>query len=357
MDINRRQILKTFRPTNVFLAVAIGVTVSLYFFFQKTSSEGTLGQLYSHLTTINIYWVGAALLVLVLRDFGYIYRLRNLTQKELSWNASIYTVLLWEFASAVTPSVVGGTAVAVFILNKEKIPFGKSLAYVMLTAILDNMYFLTLAPLVLFLSPGFTFPVLTMVDFNLENIFWVSYTLILVYTLFMATGVFLAPRVIKWVMVKSCSYGFLKKWKSAAMEQGNEIQMASKEFIGKNAKYWFKAIGSSGLIWTARYLMLNCLISAFNPSMSLLDQTTVFGNQIIMWIAQLLSPTPGSGGFAEVYFNSFFGVFLAADGLSETVGFVWRFMTSYLYLIIGAFVLRRWIRRVFFGDRKLIKFK
>lgn len=149
----------------------------------------------------------------------------------------------------------------------------------------------------------------------------------------------------------------MKKWKGWAFEQGNEIRIASRELKGKGVVYWLKAVGSTVFIWTSRYLMLNCLISAFSPGLSFVDQTTVFGNQIIMWIAQLLSPTPGSGGFAEVYFNSFFGFFLKGEGLSDAVGFLWRFMTSYLYLIIGALVLRRWVKRIFFGDRKLIKFK
>ena len=306
-------------------------------------------------------------MVLFLRDFGYIYRIRNLTQKELSWQSSTYTVLLWEFASAVTPSVVGGTAIAVFILLKEKIPFGKSLAYVMLTAILDNSYFLIVAPLILNLAPNFSFPIIEFshvnllffqdLSINIQSIFWISYTLILAYTLFMLTGVLIAPQSIKWILVRICSIGFLKKWQEQAIEQGNVMILASKELKNKKADYWRPAIFSTALIWSARYLMLNCLISAFNPNMNFNLHMKAYGNQVIMWIAQLLSPTPGSGGFAEIYFNSFFGEFFPTDGLDDTVGFLWRFLTSYLYLIVGAFVLRKWIRKVFFGNRNLIKFK
>lgn len=367
MKIKRKQILKTFSPTNIFLAVAIGVSVSIYNFFSKTQEEGTLSQLVSDISNINLSWVLIALLVLFLRDFGYVYRIRNLTQKELSWSSSIYTTLLWEFASAVTPSVVGGTAVAVFILIKEKIAFGKSLAYVMLTAILDNGYFLLAAPIILNVAHNISFPVLAFnnIDFlfinnltiNLQTIFWVSYILIFAYTLFMLTGVLIAPQSIKWILVKVCSIPFLKKWRSQAIQQGDVMIMASRELKTKDAIYWRKAILSTIVIWSARYLMLNCLIAAFNPNMGAALHLKAYGNQVIMWIAQLLSPTPGSGGFAEIYFNSFFGEFFPTDGLEDTVGFLWRFLTSYLYLIIGALVLRKWIRKVFFGNRKFIKFK
>ena len=36
--------------------------------------------------------------------------------------------MLWEFGSAVTPASVGGITLALFILNKEKISFGKGAA-------------------------------------------------------------------------------------------------------------------------------------------------------------------------------------------------------------------------------------
>ena len=357
MRINRKQILKTFRPTNIFLAVILGVSVSFYNFYIKTSEKGTIDQFLNSLVDLSIIWVVLAFLVLLVRDLGYVYRLRFLTQKELSWKSSVNAVLLWEFASAVTPSVVGGSAVAVFILNKEKISFGKSLAYVMLTAILDNLFFILLAPFVLFFIPGFSFPVLEFADFNLKSVFWVSYILILVYTLFMATGVFLAPKSIKWILVKLCSLPLLRKWKDWAQEQGEQIKGASVEFKGKGLGYWSNAVGATMFIWAARYLMLNCLIAAFTSGLTLVDHTSVFGNQIVMWVAQLLSPTPGSGGFAEVYFDSFFGSYFNGGGMSDVVGFIWRFMTSYLYLIIGAIVLRVWVKKVFFGNRNLIKFK
>ena len=194
MQIKRKQILKTFSPRNIFIAIVIGISVSFFNLYRKLNNEGTLSSLVDHFNHINPSWILLAVIVLFFRDSGYTYRIRNLTQKELSWSSSIYTILLWEFASAVTPSVVGGTAVAVFILTKEKIAFGKSLAYVMLTAILDNAYFIIAAPLILNFAPNFLFPTIDFIDFNLREIFWISYALILLYTLFMATGVLISPR-------------------------------------------------------------------------------------------------------------------------------------------------------------------
>ena len=50
--------------------------------------------------------------------------------------------MLWEFSSAVTPGIVGGTGVALYILNKEGLSVGKSTSTVMLTALFDQLFYM-----------------------------------------------------------------------------------------------------------------------------------------------------------------------------------------------------------------------
>ena len=60
-----------------------------------------------------------ALLMVVIRDAAYVVRIKILSLGKLSWKSSFNSVMLWEFASALTPTVLGGSAFAVLIL-KEK---------------------------------------------------------------------------------------------------------------------------------------------------------------------------------------------------------------------------------------------
>jgi len=49
-------------------------------------------------------------------------RIRALTDQELSWRQSFNVIMLWEFASALAPGMLGGGFVfAIFILNRERI--------------------------------------------------------------------------------------------------------------------------------------------------------------------------------------------------------------------------------------------
>ncbi|MFQ8806539.1 MAG: lysylphosphatidylglycerol synthase domain-containing protein [Alistipes indistinctus] len=85
------------------------------------------------------------------RDIGYIIRIRVLSGGQLSWLQSFRVIMLWEFTSAITPSAVGGTSVAIIYVHKEGISLGRSSAIVMLTSFLDEIYFIVMFPLLMLL--------------------------------------------------------------------------------------------------------------------------------------------------------------------------------------------------------------
>lgn len=353
MKIDNKKIFETLNPNKVWVPILIGLgIVFAMFYFDPSVTEESLKGVFD----ASIPWLILAIVVILFRDLGYVYRIREITQHHLTWGRAIYVIILWEFASAVTPSVVGGTAVAIFILNKEGIKLGKAIAYVMVTAILDNLFFVIGAPIILFFAKGHIFPsskvLETQLQDSMEAIFWLSYTLYAVYSVVMAAALFYRPRVFKWVLIKLFSIKWLRKWKHDAVEYGNQIIDASKELSGKNWKYWVPIILATIFIWSSRYLMLNALISAFVP-LNLNENVIVFARQVIMWIVMMISPTPGSSGTAEFFFGQFFTEFLG--NYTFVTSILWRLFSYYPYLILGAIFLPRWIRQVFFKKKKAKK--
>ena len=329
-------------PKNIWVPIVVGLSiVGLLFYFDPNVTVGNLELIFDAKWTS----IALAFLVLIARDAGYAYRIRTLTNKDLDWKKSLVVIILWEFASAVTPSVVGGTAVAVFILTYEGINFGKSLAYVMLTAILDNLFFVLAAPLVMLFTDGVIFPSVESMNLeigsSLQYFFFLSYSLIAVYTLMMFFGLFVKPRAFKWFLIKVTSLKWLRRWRDNATSYGNEIIIASREIKGKAASYWMKICLATVFIWCARYLMLNSLVSAY-AEISMGEHMVIFSRQIIMWIVMLISPTPGSAGTAEFFFSQFFHEYLG--GYTFVSSIFWRLMSYYPYLILGAIFLPRWIR-------------
>lgn len=350
MKLDNKKIFQTLNPNKVWFPVIIGLgIVFAMFYFDPSINAETLNVVFD----ASLVWIFLAIAVILVRDAGYIYRIREVTDRHLSWGRAMYVIILWEFASAVTPSVVGGTAVAIFILNKEGIKLGRAIAYVMVTAILDNLFFVIGAPIILFFAKGNIFPESKVLETQLQNsmeaIFWISYALYASYSLVMAAALFYRPRVFKWVLIKIFSIKWLRKWKHDADEYGNQIIEASKELAGKSYKYWIPIIVATIFIWSSRYLMLNALISAFVP-LDLFDHIIVFARQVIMWIVMMISPTPGSSGTAEFFFAQFFTQFLTKYTFVTSI--LWRLLSYYPYLILGALFLPKWIKQVFFKKKK-----
>lgn len=351
MKIDNKKIFQTLNPNKVWVPVIIGLGIVFgMFYFDPSINADSLRGVFD----ASIPWIILAIALIFFRDVGYVYRIRKITDGNLTWVRAIYVIILWEFASAVTPSVVGGTAVAIFILNKEGIKLGRAIAYVMVTAILDNLFFVIGAPIILILAKGNIFPESELLENQLQNsleaIFWISYSLYASYSLVMAAALFYRPRVFKWVLIKIFSIKFLRKWKHDAQEYGNQIIEASKELGGKSWNYWAPIILATIFIWSSRYLMLNALISSFVP-LTMESQIIVFARQVIMWIVMMISPTPGSSGTAEFFFAQFFTQIL--ESYTFVTSILWRLLSYYPYLILGAIFLPRWIRQVFFKKKKL----
>ncbi|MEO1055116.1 MAG: lysylphosphatidylglycerol synthase transmembrane domain-containing protein [Bacteroidota bacterium] len=292
--------------------------------------------------------VALAFLMLLIRDVSYVYRIRTISSKELSWKSSIYVILLWEFSSAVTPSVVGGTAIAIFIIFKEGINPGKSMAYAMITAVLDNCFFVFAVPIAYAFMGSDIIPSISSEilgsQVSLMTIFGISYTLIIFYTMLMVIAILLKPRVLKRFLITITKPKFLRRWRKGAYARGEEIIETSAQLKGKSAGYWIRIVLATIVIWSSRYAVLNFIVASY-VDISMMDHLQVFGNHLSLWITMLLSPTPGSSGTAEYFFTEFFWTFLQDFTLATAL--FWRFITYYPYLILGALILPSWLRRVF----------
>jgi len=361
MASQHREILRLFAFKRIIIPILIGLGVIVYMLV-KDLSHGDIRSI--RITWESIAYFAAAILMVGVRDFAYMYRIRLLTNKTLSWTKAFQVIFLWEFSSSVTPSVVGGSAVAIFLLTKEKLGTGRATATVMVTALLDELFYIVFVPLT-FLWAGierlsvdgqelklFGAQLSTMV------IFLVGYLLIVLVTFLLSYGVFINPKGMRWLLIKVTKYGFLKRFAHAAEHTGDQIIETSAEFRQKTPVFWLKAFGITGLSWIGRFLVVNFLIVGFTSSVSLSDHFLIMARQLMMWVIMLISPTPGGSGIAEFFFPIFLREFIAGStrDLTVIVALAWRILTYYPYLVIGALVLPFWLRRVYLG-RKLIKFR
>lgn len=286
-----------------------------------------------------------AILMMLVRDFGYMIRIRLLTDKQLSWMQSFRIIMIWELASALTPGVVGGAAIAMFILNREGIKIGRATSLVLITALMDELFYVIAVPVIIFFAGTQSlFPAVFSQKFlglNLpaEAIFWVGFGIICLITLLLFLAIFVFPPGFKKIMLFVCKLPFLNKLKLKAEKTGNDIITTSKELKGRKFSFWLQVFGATAFSWTGRFLVINFIIWAFVP---LANQALVFARQLSMWVIMLVSPTPGGTGIAEIAFSGFLADLLPF-GLAAILAVMWRLISYYPYLFIGSFLLPRWL--------------
>lgn len=336
--------LKLFSPTRIFITIAIGLSVTAYLVIKDFKMEYFDSIQWTWSST---FWILISILMMAIRDLSYMVRIRILTDNQISWRHSFDTIMLWEFASAITPSVVGGSGVAIYIVNKEGVGLGRSTAVVLSSAMLDELFYILMVPIIILLvGLSDLFPVEMQLElFGLilgtKGIFLVGYLFILFLTISITYAIFFRPRGFKWILLKVFNLSFLKKWRTKAAETGDEIIITSKELKDKPFSFWLKAFIATFFSWTARYWVVNFIILAF----VLVDEhMLIYARQLVMWVIMLISPTPGGAGLAEIAFEGFLAEFIPL-GLASAIALLWRLVSYYPYLIIGSIVLPRWIKR------------
>ncbi len=348
MQIDGHEILKNFRPGKIILPVLIGLGVVLYLLFSNFDREAYEQISWTVYTTL---WIIAAVVMMAVRDVSYMYRIKVLSGDLITWRRSFPVIMLWEFASAITPTMVGGTALAFFILNKEKVNMGRSIAVVLTTSFLDELFFVLAVPLVfifvgkanLFISLDSSSASLITEAGSIYYFFWLGYGIISAYTIIVAYSLFVNPRAVKWLLLKVFSLPLLRRWKNNASNTGNDMIIASGEIRGQPAIYWIKSFGATIFSWTARYMVINFIIMAFVHH-GFYENMVIYARQLVMWIILLVSPTPGGSGIAEVIFSRFLGEF-TPEGISDSLALLWRLISYYPYLFIGAVILPRWFKK------------
>ncbi|MDX5435584.1 MAG: flippase-like domain-containing protein [Pontibacter sp.] len=346
MALTKESLQAKFSTRKLILPMLLGLGVVAYMLYRNYEP----GQLKT-LLQASPFWLGMALMVLLVRDYGYMHRIRYITDKKLSWKQSFQVIMLWEFASCALPSVVGGSTIAAYILFKEGIALGKSIAQVMVTAMLDNLYFVLAVPLVLLYTKGQVLPELEALNETVRQslgiAFVVSYLLIALYAFTMFYALFINPKAIKRLLIRLGQVRLLRRWKQALLGHANELLISSKHLRTKSTGYWLHASISTAFVWTARYAIIGCFIAAFTE-LSMAHHFIVFARNLVYKIVLLISVTPGGAGFAEIAFPAFFGVFLGS--FTTIIVLLYRLLTYYLYLFAGTLVFPRWVAKVYTSE-------
>ncbi len=347
-DSNKYNKLKrTLSPTRIIFPIVLGLGVAAWLMYKDIKPD-TFS--FFEWSFAAVFWIFISFLMMAIRDLAYMWRIRILTDQKITWRNTFDVIMLWEFSSAVSPSVVGGTGPAIFFLYKEGLNTGKSTAVVLTAIFFDELFFIIMVPLMILLFGDRAFPSES-ISFlsNLQLYFWIAYSAIFAYTLLLFYALFVNPYTVKKLLSWIFLFPLIKRWRLKARKLSNQLIVTSEEFKGKSLGFWLKTFLATILSWTARYWVINFIFLAFFfNDIGWAEHFLIYARQLTMWIILLISPTPGGSGIAEFVFTDFLGDIIPNLDWAIPLAIIWRLISYYPYLFIGAIVLPRWLRKVFF---------
>lgn len=324
------------------IPVVIGLGIVAWLFARDFSFES--------FRSIQFGWrsvtgVIAALVFVAGRDFGLTWRFHTIAWPDLSWRRSLRVDLMCAFTSAITPSAVGGSAMAIFYLNTEGVKAGRAATLTLTTLFLDEMFFVVFCPiLVLGLPTDLIFGGASSSLFlhGVRAVFWTVYAGIVAYTALLFTGIIWRPQLVSRLIINCFSIRWLSRWKNAATSLADNMQATSESIRHNSLRWWANVFGATTLSWFCRYLIVNALFWGFVPESSAI---LVFARQFVVWVLLMVSPTPGSSGISEWLFTEYYGDLIGNLDLALVLAMIWRIITYYVYLAIGICIAPTYFRK------------
>jgi len=331
-----------FTGRKLVIPILIGLFTAAYFFFQDFDLQAYQS---IHWTATTTFWLIAVILAIFTRLICYAYRLMVLSNYELSWSRAIQIIILWEFSSAISPGIVGGTAAALLLLAREKnIDSGKGTAIVLATSFLDVLFYVIAVPVMaIWVTRADVIP--TSIGYLTEGAIWhyftVIYFIFLGWSILLGFGLFYKPKGIAYFVLLFTKLPFLTRYSDKVQLWGKNLILAAEAFRTESFWHWFKAFSGTSFAWISRFILVNCLILALGNG---LEVAEIFAKQLVMWAALMIPATPGAAGMAEWLFSGFMNDYFANTQLTNTTAFLWRILSYWPYLFAGLLVFPVWYR-------------
>jgi len=344
--ITTKKVAKPFRAYQVLIPILLGLIVIGWLFLDEFNPNVFLSFKF---TVFSAMFIALALMLMLMRDFGMMWRFRLLTDTELSWKQAFHINVLSEFTSAVTPAAVGGSSLVVIFLIKEGINAGRSTTIMFVNLFLDELFFLIVCPVIfLFIPINQLFNSSSLIVSSFAYIFTGLYVTRFIWACIMFIGIFRRPTWIKHILLTLFKLPVLRRWYSKVEVLTNNLVQASQDIGNHSYLFWFKAFGMTLFTWTSRFLVVNAVFMAFSPQN--LHHLVIFARQLILWIFMVVSPTPGGSGVSEYAFKEYYSDVFSSKYSESAIIFVtliWRTISYYLYLLIGVLVIPNWIKKSF----------
>ncbi len=318
----------SFRTLLIPVLLSLGVLAVITYF---TYEPGIFRYIYERL---NPYLLAAAVGMVVVRVLTGAYRLRFISHGHLSFVSAVKGQLVWEFFSAVTPTVVGGAPVAaVYIASVQGITVGETTAFMLLSMLLDQLWFALSIPLLLVGSLYVdVYPqAIGVIGRSMLTLFFIG---LLCWIVLFAYATLIKPELLQKLILRIFRIRILQRFRERIQIEMELLRSRAAFLRTQPLTFFLKGFVLSVANWMSRYLALLFLVWSVYPE---LPRLQFFLRTIAMMLTALVMPTPGGAGGVEGLYALFLGP-LMPRGLVGPTLLMWRLLTYYTFIAIGLFL-------------------
>jgi uncharacterized protein (TIRG00374 family) len=258
--------------------------------------------------------------------------------ERLSYGLSIELVWLNYFGAAITPMQSGGGPFQMYLLYKNNISFGKSVAITLVRTILTLLIL------------GLSIPLSLLIQQDLPDLDWMMRGFIVYVILFVMAAwlcfvlSLLRPRIIKrWVgiiIITLKRFGILKQGRVRRIIRSTNREIDSynqilRAFLTTGRRHFLCGVAAAFLQMIAYLSIMPCMIWAIGLPVEFFH--CVIMQSLFLFLLYFI-PTPGGSGAAEGGAALVFSVF-APRSVAGVLGIGWRLLTEYTGILLGGIVI------------------
>lgn len=311
------------------------VTVLVLYFSLKDNYQEIIKTLFS----MDIKWFFVALLCVIIYWALKTLPLYFFTKRHkdnFKYHSSIMLTLRTQFVNAITPFATGGQPYQIYYLNKEGVRSSTSTSIILENFIVYQIALVFLGIVALISNYIFhIFPHNNLLT-HLITLGFIINTLVIVVSFIVAFGKKMNKTIINFGINILTKLKIVKD-KEAKLNKWNEsitnFHKSAKVLI-KDKKLFISMILINLLALCFLYIIPMFVLFAIGDFSSLNIFNSIITSAYVMLIGSFV-PIPGGTGGLEYGFVKFYGTFINGSVLQATM-LIWRFITYYFGLIIGA---------------------
>lgn len=321
---------------NIILLVA--VTGIVLYFSLKDNFETIIHEI----LTLNVWWLLAGGLLVVacyyLRSLS-LYNLIRKFSKTYSKGKAFKLTLTTQFLNGVTPFATGGQPFQIYILKKDGIRFGDSTNIIMQNFIVYQIALVLLG--ILAIGYNFFFHIFKDSGLlkDLVTIGFILNTLVTVGLFVIAFAKKFNKFLVRKTVVILHKFHIVKN-KETTMDkwiESLENFHDGAKLLMKDKKSFIYNIVLNFLSLVCLYLVPLTIVYGMGHYTDFTGIESIVASAYVMLVGAFV-PIPGGTGGLEYSYIAFYGNFITGSVLSASM-IMWRFLTYYLGLVIGAVTL------------------